>query len=131
MRDSVILTAMGASLLMLVCCKPQEDPRHQEVRQAAELYCSHLISQQPDSYVEGLYGYTRMAPEKQSQLRDAAAQFAHTLSQGTNRPLSVRATADSLWQDSAIVFLDVLFADSTTESIMLPLLREEGQWKVR
>lgn len=131
MRSTLTLTVLWAALLITACSRSQEDPRHQEVRTAAEQYCSSLIGQQADRYVEGLYGYARMAPEMQSQLKDAAAQFGHNIAKAAVKPVSVHATADSLWQDSAVVFLDILFADSTTEAIVLPMLCEDGTWKVR
>lgn len=109
----------------------QEARRHQEARAAAEGHYNHLIGGQAALYVDGLHGSGHMSAELRSQLEDAAAQFGARLAQTAGGVVVVKATRDSLWNDSALVFLEITFADSTRETTVLPMILEEGAWRIQ
>ncbi len=109
-------------------CRPKGDRLTGEsARQAAERYFNMLIQGQYEQYVDGMVSSTDMSTELRSQMIDLLSQFCE--SQQLDRAmLSAQATADSLQDSSAYVRLDVLYGDSTTEEVGMPLVFSGGRW---
>jgi hypothetical protein len=99
---------------------------------AAKGYYDHLIHGEYEQFLEGVD-----MPDDQesyrSQLLDnyrqfmAAQQSSHN---GIREVRIVRAKTDSL-QQYTNVFLTLCFGDSTNEEIVVPMVENDGRWRMR
>lgn len=99
---------------------------------AAKGYYDHLIHGEYEQFLEGVD-----MPDDQesyrSQLLDnyrqfmAAQQSSHN---GIREVRIVRAKTDSL-QHYTNVFLTLCFGDSTNEEIVVPMVENDGRWRMR
>lgn len=119
---------LGVLLLLLVTgCTNYKT--HKAVRQAAEEYYAMLIRGEYAAFVDGSVYADSLPEDYRSQLVDAVAQ---TMAEGQMQHL-VRATAvsDSLADSTAVVMLQLTFADSTREQVQLPLVLGEDGWRMQ
>ena len=118
------------SFIMLLATCSRGQFTHEAAREAAEDYYSMLIKGDYKGFVNG-YAYSEDFPESyRKEMIDLMKQF---MAEGEMPNLrSVVALSDSLSEDStAIVMLQLQYADSTFEQIELPLILMESGWKMK
>ena len=97
----------------------------------AEGYYDHLIHGEYEQFLEG--ANVPEDPEYRSQLLDNYRQFMasqKTLHGGIREVRIVRAKTDSI-QQYTNVFLTLCFGDSTNEEIVVPMVDNNGRWRMR
>ena len=63
---------------------------------------------------------------------DVVSQYVKRELDAHNGIASATAVRDTIYADSlAQVFMNIVYGDSTTEHIMLPLVYTGGEWKMR
>ena len=70
-----------------------------------------------------------MPPLYRQQMENLVAQYAASLGERGGMVKAV-ATHDSIIDSLAYVFLDVTFADSTTERMRVRMVRKGKEWKM-
>ncbi|MCM1109499.1 MAG: hypothetical protein NC388_10720 [Clostridium sp.] len=121
----MLIMAVG---LMMSCRKPSENER---LRTAAIDYYTRLIGGDYDYCVDAIVYADSMTDDYRSQLKDLLAQYAAREKERTGGPVSVRVLSDTLMDEVGHVFLEVMYADSTNEEVMLPMIRSGEVWKVQ
>lgn len=117
--------------VMLFACKSDHDElTHESVRRAAQQYYTLLAQGDVAQFVDGMADTDSLPEAYRSQLNDMVAQFAR---QQEKRGGIVRAvaTADSLYESSAYVFLDLHYGDSTVEQIGVTMVMQGDKWKMK
>jgi len=118
-------------MLCLASCSTKGDSlTHDSAQRAAERYYGMLIHGEYEQYVSGIYGFEGMPEDQRSQMVDLMAQFMEGQPEG-RKILNAVATSDSLQDSVAYVFLDILYGDSTTEHVGLPLVFHREQWWIQ
>lgn len=100
-------------------------------RYAAEHFYDMLGRGQAREYVDNMQEAGVMDSSKRAQFVDMMEQFLYEERQASGGILSAKATRDTIVDSVALVFMDVQYADSTCEEIMLPLVYTGGRWWVR
>lgn len=118
------------SLVILPCGCTRDLLTHDAAREAAEAYYTMLITKDYEGFVDGFAYADSMEQDYRSETVDLVRQF---MGEGRMPGLcSAQAIADSLCPDStAYVKLQLLYADSVSEEIELPLLLTNGGWKMK
>lgn len=127
------LFLLGAAILFLSCSeKPQRD-FHGEMQAAAEQYYNLLMDGRYEDFVDGLYSPDSLPEDYRSQLVDAVAQYRVNETQRRGGLEGFQVLGDSLAPDSCsgFVTIQLLFGDKSTEEIILPLVDDQGVWKMK
>ena len=117
-------------LLSIAACRKHGDAlTHASARRAAERYFTMIIDKHYEQFVDGLVGTDSIPDTLRSQMIDLLAQAYEKQANEINKKmLKVSATADSIQDSTAYVFLDVLYGDSTTEQVGMLLLFDGERW---
>lgn len=124
---------LGAALLSCLACHREPsrgEVSHECVRRMAQEYYTCLAEGRYQDYVAAMAQADSMPPQLRSQLQDAVAQLGARIRSQRGGIISATAVSDSLGETCAHVFLQVLFADSTTEQVGLPLVLQDGCWRI-
>lgn len=108
-----------------------KDPGAEGARYAAEYFYDLLARGQAREYVDNMHEASVMDSSKYVQFVDLMEQFLHEERLADGGILSAKATRDTMADSVAMVFMDVQFADSTCEEVMLPLVYTRGRWWIR
>ncbi|MCR4921530.1 MAG: hypothetical protein K5945_07495 [Bacteroidaceae bacterium] len=130
MKRILIPICIGALFCIAACTGQGDRLTHSSARRAAERYFTMLIDGHYDEYVDGLVGSDSMADDMRSQMTDLLAQFM--AQQRVKRELlRVEATADSLLDSTAYVYLDILYGDSASEQVGMSLRFVGDRWRMQ
>lgn len=117
------------ALCLAGCMDDGDTLTHHSARQAAERYYALLASGDCEGFAQGIEGTDSLM---QLEMTDLVAQFLHEQCQARGGIISANAVADSLSKDStADVYLELLYSDSTSEQICLPLRLHQDRWMMR
>ena len=100
-------------------------------RRAAEHFYSLLAKGDAKMYVDNMSQVSKMDSCKYSQFVDLIDQFLYEEKEIRGGILVANASEDKMMDSISMVYLDVLFGDSTREEIMLPLVYSRGRWWLR
>lgn len=123
---------LAAAIAMVASCSDGDGDSltHKSVRSAAEGYYSLLAEGRYAEFVSGRADASSLPASYHSELTDMVAQYVAEQTGGGL--VCAVATADSIWPDStALVFLDLQFADSTREQVCLPMVLRDKRWLMR
>ncbi len=117
-----------AIVCTLAACRHRGDTlSHASARKAAERYMKMLIDGRYEDYISGMVDGDSLPADMRSQMVDLLAQFCQ--GQSLNKSmLAVSATADSIQDSTAYVYLDVTYGDSTTEQVGMQLVYIGERW---
>jgi hypothetical protein len=120
-------------MLMLSCSDGKDLSRFDSggARAAAEYFYELLAKGHSQAYVDNMQEASSMDTAKYSQFVDLMEQFLHEEKELRGGILSATATRDTISDSAAVVFMDVLFGDSTCEEVMLPLVYTRGRWWIK
>ncbi len=126
------LLVTGVAVLILVSCHNDGLSRDQrQVRSAAERCYELLQEKKYDQFVEEIAYSDQMSPEYRQQMQDLIQEHADNMLREHGKLLSAEATGDSIIGDIAHVYLQVTYADSTSEEVGVPMICIEGKWKMQ
>lgn len=127
-----LLFPLLLSFLLLSCHgSTGDDLSHESVRRAAQDYYMLLIQGHYEQFVSGMADTDSIPASYRSQLIDMVAQHVAEQEQKNGELLQVVATADSLRDSTAFVFLDLHYADNLVEQIMVPMVFQRDRWRMR
>lgn len=121
------------AFVMFACCMScgRSSVEDNAVQQAALTYYNYLIEGQYEQYVNAIAYSDSMTPSYKSQMIDLTAQYVERERQLKGGLASVRALNDTIMGETACVFLELTYGDSTREEISLPMLRCGDEWKMQ
>ena len=100
---------------------------------AAKGYYEHLIEGDWDAYMEGVNGADGAPVDYVEQLRASAKQYVQSLKQLHQGVQSIEVA--SIRTDSTLqctqVFLVLNFGDATHEEICVPMVENNGRWRMK
>ena len=119
------------SLLFIACSnEPNEE---QQVAQAVENYYEMFLKSNFEGYVNGFDISTNAPHLYKIQLVANAKMYAKQIREEHKGIL--KAMADSVKiadnKQEANVFMSILFADSLKETVLVPMIKREEEWKMR
>ncbi|MDE7378260.1 MAG: hypothetical protein K2N13_04780 [Paraprevotella sp.] len=120
---SVLLTGS-----IIGCRRATESDR---LRSAAVDYYGHFIAGEYAQCVDAIVYRDSMTDEYRSQLIDLLAQYAEREKCRTGGLVAVRVLSDTIMEEVGHVFLEAVYADSTSEEIVLPMVRSGEGWKIQ
>lgn len=111
-----------------------ENPTPEEMASlAAKGYYEHLAAGEYDAYLQGVAGCDSAPEDYVAQLRLGAQQYVqrcHQLHRGISEVRVSSVKADSTLRCTQ-VFLLLSFADSTHEEVCVPMVEQNGKWRMR
>lgn len=96
----------------------------------AENYYSNLISGQYEEYLAGISGICSMLPEQRAQTLQAIKMFVQGQQEQHGGISGVRGVEAVLQNKRAEVYMDINYADSVTERIVIPMILEDSVWRM-
>lgn len=105
------------------------DQRH--ARRAAERCYKYLRQGKYNRFVGEIAYADQMSPEYRRQMEDLVHESAAREVRAHGEMLSATAVGDTLADDRAHIYLQVIYADSTLEEIGLPMVCVDGDWKMQ
>ena len=128
------ITILFLLALIIQACRQERDLSEfssEGARHAAERFYSCLIQGEGQAYVDNMREASSMDSCKYKQFLVLMEQFLHDEQQVRGGILSAKATDDKIVDSTAMVYLDVMFGDSTSERIILPVIYSAGRWWIR
>ena len=132
-----ILTALLVALTACSSKSPEE-----EASQAALSYYNRLLQGYPDGLLAAKAGSDSLPGEYREQLKMSYHQYAKdierlhgglkavTISDNPARRDSIRQNGDQ-FQQIIYTYLLLTFCDSTKEEITVPMIQENGEWRMK
>ena len=121
----VMLLALGA------CHRDGLSREQRQARRAAERCYKYLRTGRYDRFVDEIAYADQMSPEYRQQMQDLVFESAHSFESVHGNMVSAEAVGDTLMGDLAHIYLQVTYADSTSEEIGLPMVCIDGDWKMQ
>lgn len=127
-----LLCLCAALTLCLLACNRGDSYTHDSAKEAAERFCTMLITDDYAHLVDVMWMDNPMAKDSlpadlRQEYVDLLRQFKAEMPRGGM--VQAKALRDSLFADSlAFVYLDICFADSTHEEILQSLVFSRGKW---
>lgn len=121
-------------VLLVAFLQSCKDEKEEEITpaQQAEIYYNMLAKGQYEDFVRGTYGCDSLPGEYLSQRIDLLAQHVKKEQGKRNGYVSFKALSDEELSDTEhLVYLEVVFGDSTRERIACPLILKDGRWLMR
>lgn len=120
--------------LLCLCCvscgrsSKADTLTHEGARLSAERYYIRLLEGNYEDYVAGMVNADSMPPLLRSQMTDLMAQYMNE--QRAMGLMQVTAKSDSLQDSLAHVFLTFQYKDSLQENVCLPMVFQNGKWRI-
>jgi len=126
------LSIATVMLFALSACHGDGLSRDQrQARRAAERCYKYLRTGRYDRFVDEIAYADQMSPEYRRQMQDLVHESAHNYEAAHGKMLAAEAVGDTLMGDLAHIYLQVTYADSTSEEIGLPMVCIDGDWKMQ
>lgn len=131
MKRFLSILPLVSILLFTACRKEVQDLNSSAaVCSQAETYFQNLLAGQYEKYLEGISGVCAMLPEQRTQTLLALKAFCQNQQAQHGGMLSVRGTEVLLQDKRAEVYMDIIYADSVSERIVVPMVLEDSVWRM-
>ncbi len=121
-----------ASALLCACWQPKNSAEEARlaVQNLVEMYYGDLVSQRYAQCLDVTSGAETMLPEQRKQMEDALRQY-NDAQQKEHGGLAKAEVVDMTIQDNrAEVFVELLYTDSVSERIVVPVVLEDKVWRM-
>ena len=121
-----------AVMLLLAACSSVTPPEERAMQAAQESY-DHLLAGRYEQFLAGRAFADSLPDNYREQLLVAYKQFMHQQEAAhgaIQRAEAVRARIDTTLQLVQVFFV-LNYADSTQEEIVVPMIEQDGQWKMK
>ena len=131
MKRLLSISSLVSILLFTACRKEVQDLNSSAaVCSQAETYYQNLMAGQYEKCLEGISGVCKMLPEQRSQTVQALKAFCQNQQTQHGGMVSVRGVEALLQDKRAEVYMDIIYADSVSERIVVPMALEDGVWRM-
>ena len=131
MKRFLSILPLVSILLFTACRKEVQDLNSSAtVCSQAEIYYQNLLAGQYEKYLEGISGVCAMLPEQRTQTLQALKAFCQNQQAQHGGMVSVCGVEALLQDKRAEVYMDVIYADSVSERIVVPMVLEDGVWRM-
>lgn len=118
--------------LVLGGCSKEQTPE-ELAGQAAKSYYDRLMADDFEGFMSGKAGMDSVPADYRSQLVSACRQYKHTLDKthGGVASVTISNTRNDSIMQMMQAFLLLNFRDSTKEEIIVPMVLQGDEWKMR
>ncbi len=125
-----IIFAFGVLILVGLCACDSATSGKYARRAAIEAY-EHIIAGEYGAFVSSISYSDSMTEAYRAQFEALVSQFADREKSLRGGLLSVQAVGDTVMDETALVFLEVMYGDSTFEQISVPMVYNGEMWKLQ
>ncbi len=115
------------TMVMTLSCSTDSE----RVRRAAEKDYEYLKKGKYERFVGEIAYVDSMSEDYRSQMVDLVHEYTESLNRQHGGFADITATSDTIFGDQAHVFLQITFADSTSEEMGVPMVRVGDEWKMQ
>lgn len=119
----IVLLAM-----MVLSCAGDD---HRRVRKAAVRSYEYLQKGKYEKFVSEIAYADSMSEDYRAQMVDLVKEFAASQEMQHGKLVRVEATNDTIVDAMAHVFLQLSYADSTSEEVGVPMVKVGKRWKMQ
>ena len=131
MKRFLSILPLVSILLFTACRKEVQDlSSSAAVCSQAETYYQNLMAGQYEKCLEGISGVCKMLPEQRSQTVQALKAFCQNQQTQHGGMVSVRGVEALIQDKRAEVYMDIIYADSVSERIVVPRVLEDSVWRM-
>ena len=131
MKRFLSILPLVSILLFTACRKEVQDlSSSAAVCSQAETYFQNLMAGQYEMCLEGISGVCKMLPEQRSQTVQVLKAFCQNQQTQHGGMVSVRGVEALLQDKRAEVYMDIIYADSVSERIVVPMVLEDSVWRI-
>ncbi|MBR4434391.1 MAG: DUF4878 domain-containing protein [Bacteroidaceae bacterium] len=122
---------LAISVVMMVACSGDLSREQRRVRRAAENCYEYLQKGKYEKFVGQLAYADSMSDDYRAQMVDLIKDYAAWERARHGQFVEVKATGDTIIGDQAHVYLQITYADSTSEEIGVPMVKVGKKWKMQ
>ena len=130
-RFYILRFTIVVSLMMMAACSGGISREQRRVRNAAERCYEYLQEEKYEKFVGQIAYADSMSEDYRAQMVDLIKEFAATEKQRHGKLTDIRVTGDTIIGEQAHVYLQVSYADSTSEEIGVPMVKVGKKWKMQ
>ena len=125
-----LILAFGVLMLVGFCACDSATSGKYARRAAVEAY-EHIIAGEYSAFVSSISYCDSMTGDYRAQFEVLVSQYADREKSLRGGLLSVQAVGDTGMDETALVFLEVMYGDSTFERISVPMVHNGEVWKLQ
>ncbi|MBR0272630.1 MAG: DUF4878 domain-containing protein [Bacteroidaceae bacterium] len=114
--------------MLTIACSGDD---HSRARRAAEKSYEYLQKGKYEKFVGEIAYADSMSDDYRAQMVDLVHEYAATLQQHHGAFTGITAVNDTIVGEQAHVYLQITFADSTSEEIGVPMVKVGKKWKMQ
>lgn len=120
------------SVLTITACSKKGSPEEEAVKAAKEYY-EYIIEGDYDKYIDAFCRYDSIEDDYREQLITGVKQFAISQKEERGGIRKVRAVKAERVEKHGYTnaFLVLCFGDSVNEEIVVPMVEQEGKWRIK
>lgn len=123
-----LLTVLLTVVLLSACLDDELSREQRAVRKSAEECYSLLQREKYDAFVDRIAYADQMSEDYRTQMTDLIHEHAESLRQAHGGIVSAKVIGDTIMGTQAHVFIQLSFADNTSEEVGLPMVKVEDEW---
>ena len=128
MKHSSFFILIVILMTTLISCSGDD---HSRVRRAAEKSYAYLQKGKYEKFVSEIAYADSMSEDYRAQMVDLVHEYTAYLQRQHGDMADVTAIDDTIIGDQAHVYLQITFADSTSEEIGVPMVKAGKHWKMQ
>ncbi len=122
------LTLIAILAMMTTACS---DDDHSRVREEAKRCYEYLQEGKYEKFVGQIAYADSMSEDYRSQMIDVIAEYDATMKQQHGQLVEISVTGDTIIGEQAHVYLQLSYADSTSEEVGVPMVKVEKKWMMQ
>ena len=129
-----LLYALFLAVLLLSSCSKKKETDHGAIAaEAAKHYYENLISGKYKQFLEGMNLPDKLPKSYERQMLENFKAFAKRQDKQRKgiKKVSIRSVKFFAKDSTASAFLLLHYGDSTTEQVVVPMLKKRGLWYMR
>ena len=130
-KNRLLLLPLAFMLVLATVIMACSSDEHDRVRKAAEKSYSYLLKGKYEKFVGEIAYADSMSEDYRAQMVDLVHEYTATLNRQHGSFVSISAVDDTICGNQAHVFLQVVFADSVSEEIGVPMVKVNEEWKMQ
>ncbi len=125
------LTSIAIMLLLFASCSSDLSKEQRRVRKAAEKCYEYLQDGKYEKFVGEIAYADSMSEDYRSQMVDLIKEFAASEELRHGKLMKVEAIGEDIKDSLAQVYLQISYADSTSEEVGVPMVKIGKRWKMQ
>ena len=125
------MTFVAVMLLLFAACSSDLSKEQRRVRKAAEKCYEYLQDGKYEKFVGEIAYADSMSEDYRSQMVDLIKDYAASEELRHGKLMKVEAIGEDIQDSLAQVYLQISYADSTSEEVGVPMVKIGKRWKMQ